>query len=134
MSKCCNTILFIIVIGLLFALNMSSRGGGQDYYKILGVRRNADQRTIRQAFKKLTLQHHPDKNRDNPEKAKEMFVKIANAYEVLGDEQKRKLYDRGGEEALKYGGNSPYSEDDFSMPFNFFAEFFSKMFEGFRFT
>ena len=73
---------------------------GEDYYKILGVKRNATQDEIKKAFKKLAIKYHPDKNKDNPEKAKAMFTKIANAYEVLSDEDKRKIYDRHGEEGV----------------------------------
>lgn len=73
---------------------------GQDYYKLLGVKRNADETEIRRAFKKLSLKYHPDKNKDNPEKAKKKFIEIANAYEVLSDPEKRKTYDQFGEEGV----------------------------------
>ena len=63
--------------------------------------RNADDKTLKRAFKKLSLKFHPDKNRDNPEAAKTKFVEIANAYEVLIDPEKRKIYDQFGEEGLK---------------------------------
>lgn len=46
------------------------------------------------------MKYHPDKNKDNPEKAKEKFVEIANAYEVLTDPEKRKIYDQYGEEGV----------------------------------
>lgn len=74
---------------------------GEDYYRILGVSRNATKQQIKKAFKKLSLTYHPDKNKDNPEKAKNMFIKIANAYEVLSDDEQRKVYDMYGEEGLK---------------------------------
>jgi DnaJ family protein C protein 16 len=74
---------------------------GKDYYKLLGVPRNADERQIKRAFKKLSLKYHPDKNKDNPEWAKEKFVEVANAYEVLSDPKQRKIYDQVGEEGLK---------------------------------
>ena len=75
----------------------------EDYYKILGVPRNADDATIKKAFKKLSLKYHPDKNKDNSEKAKDMFVKVANSYETLIDPEKRKIYDSYGEEGIKKG-------------------------------
>ena len=56
-----------------------------DYYKILGIPRNADQKAIKKAFKRLSLKYHPDKNRDNTEVAKAKFIEIANAYEILMD-------------------------------------------------
>ena len=86
---------------------------GEDYYKLLGVKRSATKSEIRRAFKKLSLKYHPDKNKDNPEKAKAKFIKIANAYEVLNDDKLRKIYDEQGEEGVKqhqqgggqHGGN-----------------------------
>ena len=94
---------------------------GEDYYKLLGVKRSATKSEIRRAFKKLSLKYHPDKNKDNPEKAKAKFIKIANAYEVLNDDKLRKIYDEQGEEGVKqhqqgggqHGGN-------FQDIFNFF--------------
>jgi len=77
---------------------------GTDYYKVLGVPRTADEKAIKKAFRKLSVEWHPDKNPDNKEEAEEKFKEIANAYTVLTDPEKRKIYDMGGEEALKQGG------------------------------
>jgi curved DNA-binding protein CbpA len=81
----------------------------EDYYKLLRVRKDATQEEIRKAFRKLAMKYHPDKNKGNPESAKQMFVKIGNAYEVLNDPEKRKLYDLGGEEAVKGQGSGQWS-------------------------
>ena len=105
---------------------------GKDYYKILGVKRDASKNEIKRAFKKLSLKYHPDKNKDNPEKAKEKFIEIANAYEVLSDEKQRKIYDQYGEEGIKQqqqgGGQGG------GMHFNFgggnFEDIFSQFFGG----
>ena len=59
----------------------------------MGIKRDADDGQIKKAFKKLAIKYHPDKNRDDPEKAKTKFQKIANAYEVLSDPDKRRVYD-----------------------------------------
>ena len=67
---------------------------GESYYSILGVDKNADQATIRKAYLKLSLKYHPDKNPNNEEAAKEQFVKIGEAYEVLSDPSSRSAYDR----------------------------------------
>jgi DnaJ-class molecular chaperone len=67
--------------------------GGKTYYEILEVPRNADEKTIRKAYLKLSLLHHPDKNEDK-EEAKRKFVEIGQAYQVLSDPQARKAYDR----------------------------------------
>ncbi len=74
----------------------------ETYYTILGVDPTADQAAIRKAYLKLSLKHHPDKNPDNAEASKEIFVKIGQAYEVLSDPATRSAYDR----ELRSGGSS----------------------------
>ena len=64
----------------------------KDYYKILGVSRDADESEIKKAFRKLAKQYHPDTNNGNPE-AEKKFREINEAYSVLSDEGKRKEYD-----------------------------------------
>ena len=66
-----------------------------DYYKILGVSKNATDDEIKKAYKKLAIKYHPDKNPGNKE-AEEMFKKISAAYEVLSNKEKRQQYDMGG--------------------------------------
>merc|ERR1719247_3828650 len=68
-------------------------------YDVLGIEKNADQRTIKKAWRKLCKTHHPDRGGD-PEKFKE----CEQAYEVLSDPSKRELYDEGGLEAVSRGG------------------------------
>ena len=63
-----------------------------DYYKILGVTKDSNQTQIRKAFRKLALQHHPDKNK-NSEESKHKFMEIVKAYEILSDEKSRERYD-----------------------------------------
>uniref|UniRef100_A0A674NY36 DnaJ homolog subfamily C member 10 n=1 Tax=Takifugu rubripes TaxID=31033 RepID=A0A674NY36_TAKRU len=78
----------------------------QDYYELLGVSKEANTREIRQAFKKLALTMHPDKNPNDPE-AHDRFLKVNRAYEVLKDEDLRKKYDKYGEKGFddhKQGG------------------------------
>jgi molecular chaperone DnaJ len=74
----------------------------RDYYQILGVQRGASQDDIRKAYRKLARKHHPDINPGNKE-AENRFKEISVAYDVLGDEQKRKLYDEFGEAGLAAG-------------------------------
>lgn len=85
----------------LFIFLDNSVLAGKDYYKILGISRDADANTIKRAFKKLSLKYHPDKNKKDPETAKKKFVEIANAYEVLSDPEKKKIYDIHGEEGVQ---------------------------------
>jgi curved DNA-binding protein len=68
----------------------------EDYYKILGVPRNATQAEIKKAYRKLAVKYHPDKNQ-NDKSAEEKFKAISHANDVLSDPEKRKKYDRFGE-------------------------------------
>src|SRR5512133_936365 len=67
----------------------------KDYYKTLGVERNAIEEDIRKAYRKLAMQYHPDRN-PNDKQAEERFKEINEAYQVLSDSQKRSHYDRLG--------------------------------------
>jgi len=64
----------------------------KDYYKILGVSKDASKDDIKKAFRKLSIKYHPDRNQGD-KKAEEKFKEVAEAYEVLGDDEKRKQYD-----------------------------------------
>lgn len=70
------------------------------YYDILGVRPDASTADIKKAYRKLALKHHPDKNKDEDG---EKFKEISQAYDILSDPNKRELYDKGGEQAIKEG-------------------------------
>jgi molecular chaperone DnaJ len=74
----------------------------KDYYAVLGIAKNASQEEIRKAYRKLARKWHPDINPGNTQ-AETKFKEISEAYDVLGKEDKRKLYDEFGEEALKQG-------------------------------
>ncbi|MDQ3656771.1 MAG: DnaJ domain-containing protein [Chloroflexota bacterium] len=80
----------------------------KDYYSVLGVDRNADEAAIRTAFRSRAKKMHPDVNRDDP-KAEEQFKDLNEAFEVLSDAGKRKMYDRFGEDWKRYqdAGVSP---------------------------
>ena len=69
----------------------------KDYYSTLGISKQASQDEIKKAYRKKALEFHPDRNPDNP-KAEEQFKKISEAYEVLSDEGRRRIYDQYGEE------------------------------------
>lgn len=73
----------------------------ESYYDILGVSKEADEKEIAKQYKKMAVKWHPDKNLNNKKEAEEKFKEIAEAYEVLSDPKKRKLYDKYGKEGLK---------------------------------
>ena len=87
----------------------------RDYYKVLGVDRNADDAALKKAYRKLAKKYHPDSNKDNPN-AEEMFKEASEAYAVLSDKEKRKMYDQFGHAAFDgsmgsggYGGSAGWS-------------------------
>jgi len=82
-----------------------ARGGGQDFYEVLGVSRSASDRDVKQAFRKLARQYHPDVNKEPG--AQEKFQSIARAYEVLSDSEKRARYDQFGEAGVDGMGRGP---------------------------
>jgi len=75
---------------------------GKDYYKILDVARDCNADQLKKAYRKLALKYHPDKNQAPGAEAK--FKEIGEAYEVLSDNKKRRIYDQVGEQGLKNGG------------------------------
>jgi molecular chaperone DnaJ len=82
-------------------------GAKKDYYEILGVPRNATKDEIKKAYRRLVLQYHPDRNK-SPE-AEEKFKEISEAYAVLMDDEKRRIYDMYGHEGL----SGTYTREDF---------------------
>jgi len=76
----------------------------KNYYKILEVKRNADIKEIKKAYKKMALQWHPDKNVENQEEASSKFQEVAEAYEVLSDDEMRGRYDKGEDVFENQGG------------------------------
>ncbi len=109
----------------------------RDYYEVLGVDRSATPQDVKKAYRRLAVQYHPDKNPNDP-KAEEAFKEAAEAYSVLGDEDKRALYDRYGHEGLRGG---PQLNTDIFREFtdifgggSIFEELFGDFFGGGRRT
>ncbi len=99
--------------------------GNRDYYDILGVSRDSDEDEIKKAYRRLALKYHPDKN-PGEEEAEEMFKEAAEAYEVLRDREKRRIYDLYGHDGLSGTGFTGFRgfEDIFSTFGDIFEDFF----------
>ncbi|RJQ51164.1 MAG: molecular chaperone DnaJ [Actinobacteria bacterium] len=99
-------------------------GQYKDYYKILGVSKNASAKEMKSAYRKLARKHHPDANPNN-KAAEEKFKEINEAYEVLSDDKKRKAYDQGPQFFTAGGGAGPgggaYGPGGFSFNFGDFG-------------
>ena len=92
-----------------------------ELYELLGVDKNADENTIKKAYRKKALKWHPDKNNHQKEEAEKMFKKISEAYSILSDNDKRNIYDKYGME----GVNNMEQGGPGINPFDLFQEFFS---------
>ncbi len=94
-----------------------------DYYKLLGVERNATTDEIRAAYRKLALKYHPDRNPGDKE-AERKFKEISEAYDVLSDAEKRRLYDRFGHEGLRGTAQRDFRTASFEDIFEAFSDIF----------
>ncbi len=107
----------------------------RDYYDVLGVSRNATESEIKKAYRKLAIQHHPDKNPDD-HTAEAKFKEAAEAYEVLSNDEKKSKYDRFGHAGLGgasgFGGGGMDMNDIFSQFGDIFGGGFGGSFGGSR--
>ena len=72
----------------------------RDYYEILGIEKGADERSIKKAYRKLARKHHPDASEESPEVAEKKFKEISEAYEILTNKDKRRMYDNFGYDSI----------------------------------
>ncbi|MFA3783761.1 molecular chaperone DnaJ [Melioribacteraceae bacterium 4301-Me] len=100
----------------------------KDYYEILGLPRNASKEDIKKAYRKLAMQYHPDRNPGNAE-AEEKFKEIAEAYEVLSNDEKRSKYDQYGHSGLR-GGTDFHEWSNVNDIFSHFSDIFGSAFGG----
>src|SRR6267142_1042866 len=101
----------------------------QDFYELLGVQRGASAEDIKKAYRKLAMQHHPDRN-PGDKASEHKFKELSEAYEVLKDDQKRAAYDRFGHAAFENGAGRPQGAGDFGFGAGF-ADIFDEMFGDF---
>ena len=106
----------------------------RDYYEVLGVSKNASEAEIKSAFRKKAKEFHPDLNKDNPDAA-EKFKEAQEAYSVLSDENKRKMYDQYGHAGVGnnagsgFGGFGGFSSSFDASDFDF-GDIFDSIFGG----
>lgn len=114
----------------------------RDYYEVLGVNKNATDDELKKAYRKLAKKYHPDANPDNKQEAEAKFKEVNEAYEVLSDSQKRKMYDQfgtadpqgfgGGQGPFGQGGYYSYTGSGFDGfgDFGDLGDIFSSFFGG----
>ena len=95
----------------------------RDYYEVLGVKRNASPEEIKRAYRKVALKYHPDKN-PGDKTAEEKFKEASNAYDVLSDSEKRKIYDIRGHAGVHNAGFQGYT--NFEDIFTNFGDIFGR--------
>lgn len=121
----------------------------KDFYEVLGVTKGASAEDLKKAYRKLALEWHPDRHKDNKEEAEKRFKEINEAYQVLSDPQKKASYDQFGHVPPAGGGNpfaggnpfggyqytysgnggqNPFASGDFGDPFDIFEQFFGGSF------
>jgi len=106
----------------------------RDYYEVLGIDRNATNTDIKKAYRRMAIKYHPDKN-PGDKTSEEKFKEATEAYEVLGDEERRRLYDQFGHEGVQAGAGGFHgfrNMTDFEDLFGGFGDIFgSDIFESF---
>ncbi|KAG5892250.1 hypothetical protein JTB14_014620 [Gonioctena quinquepunctata] len=112
-----NTYFITFIVFNLYLWTLAA--AGRDFYKILGVSKSATLHEIKKAYRRLAKELHPDKNKDDSD-GSQKFQDLGAAYEVLSDEEKRKKYDRCGEDCLQKDGMMDGGMDPFA---SFFGDF-----------
>lgn len=112
----------------------------KDFYQILGVGKDASQEEVKKAYRKLAMKYHPDRNPGKEKEANEKFKEINEAYEVLGDPEKRKQYDMFGTVGTGDIWGSPFTRSGFEEVMRDFGrgglgfDSLKDIFDGFEFS
>jgi len=102
----------------------------EDFYKLLGVDKNASEAEIKKSYRKMAMKYHPDRNKEKPEAAEKKFKQIKEAYEILSDAQKRSAYDQFGHAGVDNsmgGGPGGFGGEGFG---DIFGDVFGDIFGG----
>ena len=100
----------------------------EDFYKLLGVNKNASEAEIKKSYRKMAMKYHPDRNKEKPEVAEKKFKQIKEAYEILSDAQKRSAYDQFGHAGVDNSmGGGPSGAEGFG---DIFGDVFGDIFGG----
>ena len=104
---------YFVYLFILVLLATTKADDNRDFYKILGIKRSAKEKEIKKAFKRMSLKTHPDKN-PGDENALKKYQDVSAAYDVLGDAEKRRKYDKCGEKCVNEagggGGFDPFAD------------------------
>jgi DnaJ family protein B protein 4 len=92
-----------------------------NYYKILGIEKTASSDDIKKAYRKMAIKYHPDKNPDNKSQAEEQFKLASEAYQVLSDPEKKKIYDQYGKAGLDGGVSGFDTKNGYSSSAKYFS-------------
>jgi len=122
-----NRSLFLAVVAFISAEGGKKKRKGADYYAILGVDEKANDGELKKAYRKLSMELHPDKCEQEKDVCQTKFIEMSTAYEVLSDPEKRKTYDEHGEEGLKEGGSGGTSGEQARQ---MFKQFFGREPDG----
>ena len=115
-----KSFFFFLLIITTFFISIKEISCEKDLYKILGVKRDATANDIKHKYRQLSRMYHPDKNKSK--EAEEKYKEINEAYEILHDNKKRRLYDRGGMDAVNRAQHE--GEGGGMDPFDIFSQFF----------
>jgi len=101
----------------------------EDFYKLLGVDKNASEAEIKKSYRKMAMKYHPDRNKEKPEEAEKKFKEVKEAYEILSDAQKRSAYDQFGHAGVdnSMGGGGGHGAEGFG---DIFGDVFGDIFGG----